>query len=47
MFMNTLGGQKLISDTLELELSLQYGFWDWNLGPLKEQELLLTTEPSL
>ncbi|KAM7328484.1 hypothetical protein ACRRTK_012576 [Alexandromys fortis] len=40
-----------VSDSLELELqtvvSCHVGAWELNLGPLGEQSVLLTTEPSL
>ena len=32
-----------VTDSCELSC----GFWDLNLGPLEEQPVLLTTEPSL
>lgn len=32
---------------LELELSAQCGCWELSLSPLKEQQALLTAEPSL
>ena len=33
-------------DTLELELrTVSYGCWELNLGPLKEQSVLVTAEP--
>jgi hypothetical protein len=38
-------GQKRVSDPLELE-SQKIVCWELNLGPLKEQPVLLTTEPS-
>lgn len=37
-------------DALELELWMvvnHCGCWDWNLGPLQEQLVLLMAEPSL
>ena len=39
-----------VSHPLELKLDcheLPSGFWELNLGPLKEQPVLLATEPSL
>ena len=42
-----------MSDPLELELqtvvsqSIPSGCWELNSGPLEEQPMLLTTEPSL
>lgn len=46
------GGQKMALDPLELELHTdsceqQYGCWKLNPGPLEEQPVFLTTEPSL
>ena len=42
--------QKRVSDAPELELmdesELLYGCWELNLGPLQEQQVLLTAEPS-
>ena len=40
-------GQKRASDLLEMEfLSLPHGCWERNPGPLQEQPVLLTAEPS-
>ena len=44
-------GQKRTWDPLELELqivvSLTYGCWELNPGPLEEQPVLLTDDPLL
>lgn len=43
-----LGGQKKISNPLELELyATCHGFWVLNLCPLPEKQVLLTVEPPL
>lgn len=48
---SSCGGQKRTVDSLELELgcvsNLSCGCWESNLGPLHEQQVLWTTEPSL
>ncbi|EGV91207.1 hypothetical protein I79_026171 [Cricetulus griseus] len=52
MCVGTQEVQKRMSDLLELELQVwllvtQYGCWVSNLGPLQEQQVLLTAAISL
>ena len=40
-------GQKRASDLITDACEPPYGCWELNSGPLEEQAMLLTTEPSL
>ena len=42
----TCRSQKRANNPPELPMMLLYGCWESNLGPLEEQHMLLTTEPS-
>lgn len=49
VFPSILGGQKRVSDAHELELDgceLPCGFWEPNLSPPEDEQLILTTEVS-
>jgi hypothetical protein len=41
------GAQKRESDSLGLKFEPLFGCWELNSGPLEEQPMLLTAEPSL
>ena len=45
------GGQKKVSDFLELDFQMKKSYhcrlWESHLGPLQEQQALLTNKPSL
>ena len=45
MYASSCRGHKMISGFLELELQWMQGYWEPHLGPLEEQQVLLSAEP--